>query len=296
MARGDHLEASRSGYHHDGIDLGDGRVVHYAADEDGAKDTARVRITSLEEFAGDGVVTVRPYARGHDPERTVARALSRVGESRYNLLVNNCEHFARWCVTGSHRSEQVVAASTLAAVAAVPCMAAQAGIGVVGSVGVVGLSGAGMMSGLASVGALVGGGAVAGLAVLGGAPALISASVIAHYAFPDDLALDDGERRARTVGRLGAVAGGVVGLAGVTLAMSGLGTAGLGAAGISSGLATLGSLAGGGMATGILVGVAVPAIGVALGALLLYGLWSWLEAREAAFGPPGQPPALGTPA
>jgi hypothetical protein len=33
--------------------------------------------------------------------------MSRLGEQNYNLLFNNCEHFAHWCKTGRHRSEQV---------------------------------------------------------------------------------------------------------------------------------------------------------------------------------------------
>jgi hypothetical protein len=38
---------------------------------------------------------------------TVRRAMSRLGEQNYNLLFNNCEHFATWCKTGRHRSVQV---------------------------------------------------------------------------------------------------------------------------------------------------------------------------------------------
>ena len=33
--------------------------------------------------------------------------MSRIGEQNYNLLFNNCEHFANWCKTGRHRSGQV---------------------------------------------------------------------------------------------------------------------------------------------------------------------------------------------
>jgi len=43
----------------------------------------------------------------YDPKVVVERAKSRLGEHSYNLLTNNCEHFARWCVTGQHRSVQV---------------------------------------------------------------------------------------------------------------------------------------------------------------------------------------------
>ncbi len=37
----------------------------------------------------------------------VRRAWSRIGESRYQLLSNNCEHFCHWCLFGESRSEQV---------------------------------------------------------------------------------------------------------------------------------------------------------------------------------------------
>jgi hypothetical protein len=33
--------------------------------------------------------------------------MGRLGEQNYNLLFNNCEHFAHWCKTGRHRSNQV---------------------------------------------------------------------------------------------------------------------------------------------------------------------------------------------
>jgi hypothetical protein len=37
----------------------------------------------------------------------VQRAESRLGQSNYNLLFNNCEHFATWCKTGVSDSQQV---------------------------------------------------------------------------------------------------------------------------------------------------------------------------------------------
>jgi hypothetical protein len=37
----------------------------------------------------------------------VARARSRLGENRYRLTTNNCEHFCEWCLSGESRSEQV---------------------------------------------------------------------------------------------------------------------------------------------------------------------------------------------
>lgn len=40
-------------------------------------------------------------------EETVKRAESKLGETKYNLAFNNCEHFAIWCKTGLHESKQV---------------------------------------------------------------------------------------------------------------------------------------------------------------------------------------------
>ncbi len=43
----------------------------------------------------------------YSPEETVKRAKQRIGESRYNLVTNNCEHFALWCKTNISESHQI---------------------------------------------------------------------------------------------------------------------------------------------------------------------------------------------
>merc|ERR1711964_678232 len=42
-----------------------------------------------------------------DPESALQRARSRLDEKAYNIVFNNCEHFATWCADGRHSSEQV---------------------------------------------------------------------------------------------------------------------------------------------------------------------------------------------
>ena len=42
---------------------------------------------------------------GEERWQIVARALARVGDKGYNLLLSNCEHFALWCVTGQVRPD-----------------------------------------------------------------------------------------------------------------------------------------------------------------------------------------------
>ncbi len=122
MARGDQIYVYRpwlgwgSAYEHHGIDCGDGTVIHYSKRE-GTTDTAppdlrlwqtaTVRRVPLAEFSHGKPVYVKRYPTRFIGEEVVRRAESRLGEQRYNLLFENCEHFATWCATGVSDSEQV---------------------------------------------------------------------------------------------------------------------------------------------------------------------------------------------
>lgn len=104
MEQGAHLITPRFGYVHHGIYVGGGRVIHYA----GFKrflSRGPVEEVSLDEFAGGHPVEVI----GTGGCAAVARARQRLGEDRYRFFTNNCEHFARWCISGLSRSLQVEA-------------------------------------------------------------------------------------------------------------------------------------------------------------------------------------------
>lgn len=276
--RGDHIRAGYPGAaHHDGIYLGNGQVIHLTGTPGGGKADARVRIDTLTVFAAGRLVTVRPYAGNHDPDVVIARALSRLGDGNYHLIFNNCQHFARWCATGDHHSEQVRSVAATTGTVATPVVAASMGLSMVGSAGIVtGLSGPGIMSGLAACGSVVGGGVVAGLVVLSAIPALTSVAIMNHALREDD-DLPDAERTARTAGRVGSAIGALAGSAGGVAAVSAFGVSGLGAAGITSGLAAIG----GGMAAGTMYVLATPAVAAAAIGYLIYRLSLWLKASAS---------------
>jgi uncharacterized caspase-like protein len=107
LPTGAHLVTPRGWYEHHGIYVGDGRVVHYAGYCHGLH-TGPVEEVRLDEFCqGQGFATrvrgVSPYA----PTQIVQRARSRIGERRYDLLANNCEHFCEWAIMGRANSVQV---------------------------------------------------------------------------------------------------------------------------------------------------------------------------------------------
>jgi hypothetical protein len=107
-----HLITARPHYYHHGIYLGDLRVVHYAGFHS-AFEVGPIEVLTLDRFAcGQPVcVDAAPCSR-FDREEVIRRALSRLGENRYRLLTNNCEHFCNWCLYGQSRSEQVRALMT----------------------------------------------------------------------------------------------------------------------------------------------------------------------------------------
>ena len=104
LTAADHLQAPRQHglFMHHGIDLGDGTVAHYLE----GREILRSR---RDEFSRGQSITTVDYPQGSCSPAgvTLRRAMGRLGEQNYNLLFNNCEHFAHWCKTGRHRSSQV---------------------------------------------------------------------------------------------------------------------------------------------------------------------------------------------
>ncbi len=101
-----HLISPRSLYDHHGIYVGNGRVIHYAGLANRPW-PGPVEETSLERFARSRRLRVRHDRRSFDCMEVLARARSRLGERRYRILTNNCEHFCAWVLRGQHHSEQV---------------------------------------------------------------------------------------------------------------------------------------------------------------------------------------------
>ncbi|CAJ0602515.1 unnamed protein product [Cylicocyclus nassatus] len=94
---------------------------------------AEVRCDSIASVAGDDLVRVNNgQDADHDPfppTIVVERATLQLGAGNYNLVLNNCEHFVKWCRYGNRISSQAVAAKSLllgtalAAVGASPMVA-----------------------------------------------------------------------------------------------------------------------------------------------------------------------------
>jgi Lecithin retinol acyltransferase len=106
LVPGTHLIIHRRGYAHHGIYLGDERVVHYAGRVKYPQ--GLIEEVSFAEFSAGRALRMEIVKIGRfNGNEIVRRARSRLGECRYDLLRNNCEHFCNWCRLGENRSFQV---------------------------------------------------------------------------------------------------------------------------------------------------------------------------------------------
>jgi hypothetical protein len=104
---GAHIMTPRRAYAHHGVYVGGGRVVQYAGFSCGLR-RGPIEEIAFRDFTGPRGVWVRvPTRTSFNGSEIVRRAHSRLGENRYRLFTNNCEHFCHWCLHGEPRSYQV---------------------------------------------------------------------------------------------------------------------------------------------------------------------------------------------
>ena len=112
-------------YYHYGIAIDEYAVVHFTAlNDDMASNKKEMKIleTSLERFLRGGELEVQmPYDSRYTRDEVVQKAKRWINCRQfrgkyYNLVTNNCEHFARYCYYGSHSSKQVVQAAAATAI------------------------------------------------------------------------------------------------------------------------------------------------------------------------------------
>jgi hypothetical protein len=124
--KGDLLRVRRKfGYYHFGIAVNSERVIHFTGtgQDFAMKKEMKIIETPLSDFVKDGTLQIeQPYSGVFNRDEVVKRAKEFVGSNKfldkyYNLVTNNCEHFARYCYDGKAQSLQVVSASVIAAAA-----------------------------------------------------------------------------------------------------------------------------------------------------------------------------------
>jgi hypothetical protein len=136
MAKGDHIYVECFLHDHHGIDCGDGTVIHYSV----KLGNGRITRVSKSQFANGQTIKLKKYTSKYSPDVIVKRAEKRLGERKYHVLLNNCEHLAYDCTSGEPDSWQVYQAGAAvvtggAIAAAVPVTSTISAGGILGFLG-----------------------------------------------------------------------------------------------------------------------------------------------------------------
>ena len=116
-SKGDHIRVCRGLYSHHGIYISDNEVIHFTGREDDSiLDWSKPEVISsdLEYFLKGDTLEVKEYTEDelqdlYPVDCIVEYARACLGDKGYNLIFNNCEHFANTCTLGRFRSKQVEA-------------------------------------------------------------------------------------------------------------------------------------------------------------------------------------------
>lgn len=114
-AMGDHIRVNRGIYCHHGIYISDSEVIHFTGNEDDSiLDWSKPEVISsdLDYFLKGDILEVKEYIDEeledlYPVDHIVQYARACLGDKGYNLVFNNCEHFANTCTLGRFRSKQV---------------------------------------------------------------------------------------------------------------------------------------------------------------------------------------------
>ena len=112
---GDMIRISLGSFYHYGVFVSEDEVIQFGypplPEFREKNENITVGAVDIDEFSSGKIVEVavldrREKKRRIPPEKTVEIARSRIGEGGYNILHNNCEHFAYECVFGISKSTQ----------------------------------------------------------------------------------------------------------------------------------------------------------------------------------------------
>lgn len=108
---GDMVRTKVKFYYHYGIFISEDEVVQFGLPNDPLRSAQQIYVlsTDVHTFLQGGDMEVMVPDRNarklmRTPERIVAMARQRIGEGGYDILHNNCEHFANDCVFGQPHS------------------------------------------------------------------------------------------------------------------------------------------------------------------------------------------------
>lgn len=108
---GDMIRVKIKFYYHYGIYVDNATVIQFGLPDNSGVPANEIKVitTDIETFASGefvetGIPNHKEKLKRRSAKVTVEAALSRLGETGYNILNNNCEHFVNDCMFGEKKS------------------------------------------------------------------------------------------------------------------------------------------------------------------------------------------------
>jgi hypothetical protein len=123
LIAGSHLISNRGAYWHHGIYIGGSKIIHYAGLSN-KLNKGGIEETTIDAFINGSDLQERRHKK---PKYTASQVVERAknfltqDSDEYNIVLNNCEHFAHYCVSGVKSSAQVknIALTSVGAIASI---------------------------------------------------------------------------------------------------------------------------------------------------------------------------------
>lgn len=111
---GAHIRVKINNLYHHGIYIGNDEVVQFGLPFDMYRPKEEVKVvkTNITEFLQGGFLETRIFTKKemkqkNNDQKIVEIALSKLGEGGYDIVHNNCEHFANFCIFNNKSSSQI---------------------------------------------------------------------------------------------------------------------------------------------------------------------------------------------
>ncbi len=111
---GAHIRVQVNGIYHHGIYINDEEIVQFGLPFDILKPKEEVRVikSDINDFLQGGFLEVKIYDKKekklkNKDEDIIKIAISKLGEGGYDIVHNNCEHFANYCIFNKKESKQI---------------------------------------------------------------------------------------------------------------------------------------------------------------------------------------------
>lgn len=111
LQKGNHIRVNYDKYYHHGIYIGNGEIVHFFGDDefDIYSKNLTIKKTTFELFSNNKITELKIYTENETSlllpkEEILKNAIDSIGQNNYDILFNNCEHFANFCTFGKRIS------------------------------------------------------------------------------------------------------------------------------------------------------------------------------------------------